>query len=167
MAVKRQSLPKKYEKMQESIFNLVSKRGVSKTICLNKFQLPANYFNRYVGADENFNSGMAEFASGVLMKSVVETLELDGAGRKYIMQKLRVFDQPMQLPVPKMKTAKDASENLSFALDQYAQKHITSDALQDVRQACEVYSKLSVATVLQDEVQELRQLFEEKFNKGV
>lgn len=155
-------LPAKYKSMEKAIFDLVSKRGVSKTICTNKFGLPVNYFNQYAGTNENYQSAMAEFASNVLMKNVTEQLEFDGASRKYLMQKLRVFDQPIQLPVPKMKSASDASDNLSFALDLYSQKLITSDMLQDIRQATEVFSKLMVATTLQQDVQELKDMVEEK-----
>lgn len=157
-------LPTQHKSSEKAIFELVSTRGVSKTICINKLRLPANYFNIYDGTSNNFNSAMAHFTSEVLMKSVTANLDFDSTNRKYLLQKLRVFDQEIDLPIKNMKTAKHASTNLSFALNAYAQKEIGEDTLQSIRQACDVFSSLMVATTLQEEVKALQKLFEEKFN---
>ncbi len=96
------------------------------------------------------------------MPSVTENLNLDSPGRKYLMGKLRVFDQPLVLPVPVMKTATDASENLSFAMNEYAQKNISEDTLMQIRSACEVFSKLMVATDIEVRLTEIEALLKKK-----
>ena len=164
MAVIKKPLPLKYKETEKAIFKLVSKRGVSKSICKNQLKLPHNYFNAWIGTDENFNSALASFTSNVLMKSVVANLEMDSPSRKYLMQKLRVFDQEIELPIKKMTSAKHASQNLSFALSAYASKEIGEDTLMAIRQSCDVFSSLMVATTLQAEVKDLQKLFEENFN---
>ena len=164
MAVIKKALPLKHKASEKAIFKLVSKRGVSKSICKNQLKLPHNYFNIWIGTDENFNSALASFTSNVLMKSVTANLEMDSPSRKYLMQKLRVFDQEIELPIKKMTSAKHASQNLSFALSAYAKKEIGEDTLQAIRQACDVFSSLMVATTLQQEVKDLQKLFEENFN---
>ncbi len=88
MTTKKKPLPKRHLHIEKAIFELISTKGVSKTICINKLGLPANYFNSYVGTDDNFNSVMATFTSDVLMESVTNNLGMDGASRKYLMQKL-------------------------------------------------------------------------------
>ena len=158
-------LPTKHKTTEKEIFKLVSTRGVSKTICINQLKLPPNYFNAYTGTTDNFNSGMATFTSEVLMKSVAANLAFSASDRKYLMGKLRVFDQEINLPIQHMKTAKHASQNLSFALNEFSQKRITEETLQAIRQSCDVFSSLMVATTLQAEVKDLQKLFEEKFDE--
>jgi len=165
MAVKKRKLPSKYIETEKSIYKLVSEKGVSKAICINTLQLPVNYFNILIGTNENYNKALAHFTSEVLMKSVIENLAFDSTSRKYIMQKLRVFDSEIELPVKKMTSAKHASENLSFALNAYAKKEIGDESLVAIRSACSVFSDLMVATTLQAEVEELKKMFEEKFNE--
>ncbi len=163
---KRLPLTKKFKamKMEKIIFELVSTKGVSKTICLKQLQLPPNYFSRYEGADVNFDSALATFTTEVLMKHVTKNLGYSGAERKYLMQKLRVFDKEIELPIKKMTTAKHASENLSFALNAFARKELGEEGLQAIRQACDVFSNLMTSTVLEEKIGDLERLMEEKFN---
>ena len=164
MAVKT-PLPSKYKASEKAIFKLVSTRGVSKVICISKLGLQKNYFNQYQNTNENFESALAHFTSDVLMVAVTSSLEFSASDRKYIMTKLRIFDSEIDLPIKNMKTASHASQNLSFALNAYAKKEIGEDTLQSIRQACDVFSNLMVATTLQQEVKDLQKLFEEKFNE--
>ena len=160
----KRKLTKTDAKIEKEIYKLVSKRGVSKAVCIRQFQLPANYFSRYQGAHAHYDKAMAVFTSDVLMKSVVETLSMDSAGRKYLMTKLRVFDKEIELPIKTMTTAKHASQNLSFALSAYARKELTDDSLQAIRQACDVFSGLMTATVLEEKISDLEKMMKEKFN---
>lgn len=161
----KKSLPAKYANTNTAIFELVSAKGVSKTVCINTFKLSPNYFTAFVGTGENYNQALATFTNEVLMKSVVDNLKFDNSSRKFLMQKLRVFDGEIELPHKRMKTAQHASDNLSCALDAYARKEIGEEALQAIRSACSIFSELQVATTLQAEVAELKKLFEEKFKK--
>ena len=163
---KKIKLPKKYENIEIAIFEEVSNRGTSKMDCTRLFSLSKNYFCRYTHTSENYDKAMSHFTSQVLMAQVVEQMQYSASDRKYLMQKLRVFDNSIELPIPIMETAKDASINLSFCLAAYARKELSEDAMQAIRSTCEVYSKLAVATTLQIEVQELKELFEERFSDG-
>ncbi len=166
MAKKKTRLPQRYveSKTEKAIFELVSKKGVSKTLCVKQFGLAPNYFAGYVGCQDNYDKAQALFVSEVLMKSVVDNLNFDSPGRKYMLQKLRVFDAEIELPIKKMTTAKHASENLSFALSAYAKKQIGDDALQQIRAACSVFSDLMVSTTLEEKIANLEKIMEEKFN---
>ena len=159
----KRPLPEKYKTagVEKAVFKLVSKKGVSKTICQNKLRLPVNYFNHFVGTADNFDAAMAKFTSDVLMVAVTGSLDMDSAGRKYLMQKLRVFDKEIDLPVKKMTCAKHASQNLSHALAAYAKKELTEDSLQAIRGACEVFAKLMVSTDIESRLAEIEKKFDE------
>ncbi len=162
MATKKKPLPRQHLENEKFIYELVSKMGVSKSICIKKLGLPANYFGRYLGCSENFDKALADFTTDILMSSVVDGINFSAAERKYMMMKLRVFDKEIELPVKNMKTAAHATTNLSFALDAYARKEIGEDVLQAIRQACDVFSSLMTSTVLEERIGDLEKLIESK-----
>ncbi len=157
----KKNLPVKWAAAEKAIFTLVSEKGVSKNICINTFGLGSNHFNIFQGTDANYNKALAIFTSEVLMKAVVGALEFSAADRKFIMTKLRVFDKEIELPIKKMTTAAHASQNLSFAMDAYARKEISDDTFQQIRAACETFSKLMIATDIETRLGEIERLFSE------
>ncbi len=162
MAVKRLPLPKKYKGVLPKIMELVSTRGVSKTICINSFELPPNFFNRHPEASTAYNKALSDFASNVLMKEVTENLKFDSGTKRLLINKMRIFDDEITLPVLNMKTPAHASENLSFSLRAFSEKKISEATLQEIRKSCEVFSGLHVATSLQVQVKNLEEIMIEK-----
>ncbi len=162
MPTKKRQLPIHLKSKEKAILELVSKSGVNKTHCVNSLKLPVNYFSSYEGTLENYNHAMTKFTEK-LMKIVMDNVGYSDSNRKYLMEKLRVFDGEIQLP--KIKDARTAQKALAFALEAYAKKEISDNQLQAIRSSCQIYSELSVNTDLQAKIESLENLMKEKFNE--
>ncbi len=164
MAMTRKEVPKEHKPKMKDIAKEVRTKGTSKTNCLRLFDLPPNFFNQHLDAKELYEKSMAQFGSKV-MKITIEQLAYSAADRKLLITKLRLMDAEIDLPVKRMKNASDATRNLSFALHAYAKKEITDDTLQQIRSACDTFSSLTTATVLETKIAELEKLFAERGEK--
>ena len=157
----KRKLPAKYKPSEKAILKLVSETGVNMTHCINSLKLPPNYFNAYQGSRDNYNHALSKFTEK-LMGIVMENVSFSDSNRKYLMEKLRVFDGEIQLP--KIKDARSAQKALAFSLEAYARKEISDSQLQAIRSSCQIYSELSVNTDLQQKIERLEKLMEEKLN---
>ena len=159
----KRKLPTKYDSSEKAILKLVSETGVNMTHCINSLKLPKNYFNIHYGTRDNYNHALSKFTEK-LMTIVMSNVEFSDSNRKYLMEKLRVFDGEIKLP--KIKDARTAQKALAFALEAYARKDISDSQLQAIRSSCQIYSELSVNTDLQQKIERLELLMEEKLNEA-
>lgn len=156
----KKPLPKKYHTLKSNIIEL-AKDGLSKTVIIQLLELPPNFFNAYVDSNPSdwFNQGRALFAESV-MKSVRTNLDFSPTERKYLMEKLGLTRNEVELP--KMTDAKSAGKVLSEALHLYARKEIGDVELQAIRSSAQIYSELHVNVEIQQELAELKAMIEEQ-----
>lgn len=156
----KKPLPKKYHTLKSNIIEL-AKDGLSKTVIIQLLELPPNFFNAHTNPNPSdwFNQGRALFAEAV-MKSVRSNLDFSPTERKYLMEKLGLTRNEVKLP--KMTDAKSAGKVLSEALQLYVRKEIGDTELQAIRSSAQAYSELHTSVELQQQIEELRILIEEK-----
>ncbi len=160
MAVKKRKLPTKFDGYEAKIFDMVSKLGVSKAHVCKAFGLGHNYFNIFVGTNDNYERGKTAFVE-TLMKITVKNLPNSDANRKYLMQKLRIFDGELDLPL--ITDTKSAQKALAICIQSYGKGDITAEQLNDIKTSCSTYVDLNTNVVLQEKIEKLEELFKEKF----
>lgn len=155
------SLPEKYRVLLPEITKLVAKTGVKKNVVWQKMELPEHFFSNYTVAAKAYDQGMAKFKLS-LMKRVMDTMDTDSQSKKYLMEKTQIFESEVILPHPKPKDSKEALENLSHCVNEFALNRISDKKLQSIRSAVDSYSTLHIHTELQERIESIEKLLKDR-----
>jgi len=108
---------------------------------------------------DNIQKGRLELA-GEISSSIMATLHEDNAMKQLLVKRLGLFNSHIDIKAPK--DAKDALNNLSKAIKQYANGEISESQLKTIEATANSYIKGYDATELEERLTRLEKIIQEK-----